>query len=56
MRRSGPNPTPEKILRALEALGNLDVGGFNVSFSPASRVGSRFVEVTVIGKSGTLLR
>lgn len=56
IRRSGPNPTPEKILRALEALGNLDVGGFNVSFSPASRVGSRFVEVTVIGKSGTLLR
>lgn len=56
IRRSSPNPTPEKILRALEALGNLDVGGFNVSFSPASRVGSRFVEVTVIGKSGTLLR
>jgi ABC-type branched-subunit amino acid transport system substrate-binding protein len=56
MRRSGPNPTPEKILRALEALGNLDVGGFNVSFSPGSRVGSRFVEVTVIGKNGTLLR
>jgi len=56
IRRAGPNPTPEKILRAMEALGNLDVGGFNVSFSPASRVGSRFVEVTVIGRNGTLLR
>lgn len=56
MRRAGPNPTSEKILRALEALGSLDVGGFNVSFSPGSRVGSRFVEVTVIGRNGTLLR
>ncbi len=56
IRRAGPNPSPEKILRALEGLGNLDVGGFNVSFSPNSRVGSRFVEVTVIGKNGTLLR
>ena len=56
MRRAGPNPTSEKILRALEALGSLDVGGFNVSFSPGSRVGSRFAEVTVIGRNGTLLR
>ena len=56
IRRAGPNPGPEKILHALETLGNLDVGGFNVSFSPNSRVGSRFVEVTVIGRNGTLLR
>ncbi|MFA7291381.1 MAG: ABC transporter substrate-binding protein [Rhodocyclaceae bacterium] len=56
IRRAGPNPSPEKILRALETLGNLDVGGFNVSFTPTSRVGSRFVEVTVIGRNGTLLR
>lgn len=56
VRRAGTNPTPEKILRSLETLGNLDVGGFNVNFSPSSRVGSRFVEVTVIGKNGSLLR
>jgi ABC-type branched-subunit amino acid transport system substrate-binding protein len=56
IRRAGTNPSPEKILRALETLGNLDVGGFNVSFTPTSRVGSRFVEVTVIGRNGTLLR
>jgi ABC-type branched-subunit amino acid transport system substrate-binding protein len=56
LRRAGPSPSPEKITRALESLGNFDVGGFTVNFSPANRIGSRFVEVTVIGKSGTLLR
>jgi len=33
-----------------------DVGGCKVSFSPENRVGSKFVEVTVIGRNGKLLR
>lgn len=56
LRRAGPNPGPEKVLRALETISNYDVGGFTVSFSPGNRVGSRYVEVTVIGRNGTLLR
>jgi len=56
LRRAGPNPTPEKVLRALETLGAHDVGGFQVNFSRANRIGSKFVEVTVIGRAGTLLR
>ena len=56
IRRAGPNPTAEKVVRALESLGSHDVGGFHVSFSPDNRIGSRFVEVTVIGKNGNLLR
>ncbi len=56
LRRAGPNPTPEKVLQALESLGTFDAGGFQVSFSRDNRIGSKFVEVTVIGRDGTLLR
>lgn len=55
LRRAGPNPTPEKVLRALESLGTYDAGGFQVNFSRDNRIGSKFVEVTVIGRNGTLL-
>jgi branched-chain amino acid transport system substrate-binding protein len=56
IRRSGPEPTRQKILSQLEKLDNYDVGGFRVTFSPTSRTGSKFVEVTVIGQDGRLLR
>lgn len=56
LRRAGPRPTPEKVLRALESLGRHDVGGFQVNFSRDNRIGSKYVEVTVIGREGKLLR
>ncbi|MBI4987228.1 MAG: ABC transporter substrate-binding protein [Rhodocyclales bacterium] len=56
LRRAGPKPTPEKVLRALESLGRHDVGGFQVNFSRDNRIGSKYVEVTVIGREGKLLR
>jgi branched-chain amino acid transport system substrate-binding protein len=56
LRRAGPNPTREKVIQSLESLNAYDVGGFTLSYSPHNRVGSRFVEITVIGKDGKLLR
>ena len=56
IRRSGTEPTRQKIITQLEKLHNYDVGGFRVSFSPEIRAGSKFVEVTVIGEGGRLLR
>lgn len=56
LRRAGPQPTRAKVIQALESLGDLDLGGVSVGFSPANRVGSRMVEVTVIGGSGRLMR
>jgi branched-chain amino acid transport system substrate-binding protein len=52
LRRSGPNPTRESVMKALESLRSYDVGGFTVSFAPNNRIGSRFVEITVISKDG----
>ncbi|MEO7642769.1 MAG: ABC transporter substrate-binding protein [Ramlibacter sp.] len=56
IRRAGGNPTREKVISQLEKMNNYDAGGFKVSFSPENRVGSKFVEVTVIGPHGKLMR
>ncbi|MES2400875.1 MAG: ABC transporter substrate-binding protein [Pseudomonadota bacterium] len=56
LRRAGPNPTRAKVVKALESMGSFDTGGITVSYSPSNRVGSRYVEVTVIGSTGKLLK
>jgi len=56
LRRAGPMPTRAKLVKALEGMDNFDLGGTRVNYSQTNRIGSRFVEVTVIGVSGKLLR
>ena len=56
LRRAGPQPTRARVVKALESMGNHDLGGVFVNFSGANRIGSRYVEVTVIGSSGKLLK
>jgi len=56
LRRVGPEPSRTKVLRALEAMQNFDVGGLVISYAPNKRVGSHFVEVTVIGGQGKLVK
>ena len=55
LRRAGKDLTREKMLAALEST-NLDLGGFRVSYSPSSRLGSRYVELTVVGPGGKILK
>jgi ABC-type branched-subunit amino acid transport system substrate-binding protein len=56
LRRAGPKPTRAKVVKALESMGSFDLGGTSVGYSAENRVGSRYVEVTVIGSSGKLLK
>ena len=56
LRRTGADLTREKFITAMESLRDYDVGGYTVSFSPTDHNGSKFVELTVIGKDGTFLR
>jgi len=56
LRRAGPEPTRARVLAALESLRDFDLGGMTVSYGTHERVGSRFVEVTVIGSDGRLLK
>jgi ABC-type branched-subunit amino acid transport system substrate-binding protein len=55
LRRAGKDLTREKMVAALEST-NLDLGGFRISYSPTSRLGSRFVELTVVGPGGKILK
>src|SRR5262245_3588421 len=52
IRRSGPNLTREGLMKTLDAMQNFNVGGYVVDFSPTNHNGSRFVELTAIGKAG----
>ena len=56
LRRAGPNPSREKFVAALETMRDYDTGGFPVNYAGGSRLGSRFVEVTIVGKGGKLMR
>jgi branched-chain amino acid transport system substrate-binding protein len=55
LRKAGKDLTREKLLAALEGT-NTDLGGFRVAFSPTNRQGSRFVELTVVGSGGKILK
>lgn len=55
LRRTGKDLTREKLVSTLEGT-NLDLGGFRVSYSPNSRLGSRYVELTVVGPGGKILK
>jgi ABC-type branched-subunit amino acid transport system substrate-binding protein len=56
LRRTGPDLTRERFVNAMEQIRDFDVGGFTVSFSPTDHSGSKFVELTVIGKDERFLR
>ena len=56
LRKAGKEPTREKLVAALEGMQNHDLGGYRVSYSPTDRTGSRFVDLTVIGSGGRVLR
>jgi ABC-type branched-subunit amino acid transport system substrate-binding protein len=55
LKRAGRNPTRESVVTAFESL-RLDLGGFKVGYSPSSRTGSDFVDLTMISKDGKFIR
>jgi len=56
IRKSGRDLTREKLVATLEGLQNHDLGGYRVTYSANERSGSRFVDLTVIGNNGRVLR
>jgi ABC-type branched-subunit amino acid transport system substrate-binding protein len=56
LKRAGRELSRERFIAGLETMNGVDVGGFTVSFSPTSRSGSQFVELTIIGRGGKFLR
>jgi len=56
LRRAGRNPTREGLITSLESMKDYDAGGFWVSYSPSDHDGSKFIELTAIGKDKTFVR
>jgi ABC-type branched-subunit amino acid transport system substrate-binding protein len=56
LKRTGKNPTREGLIDALERMQDVDFGGFYVSYSPKNHAGSKFVDLTIIGRGGKFLR
>jgi ABC-type branched-subunit amino acid transport system substrate-binding protein len=56
LRRAGPNPTRESVIKGMESLNRFDVGGFVIDFGNHSRSGSEHMEMTMIGKDGKFVR
>lgn len=49
IRHAGRDPTRESLLKALDNLGTVDVGGYVVTFSPTDHNGSNYVSLTILG-------
>jgi ABC-type branched-subunit amino acid transport system substrate-binding protein len=56
LRRAGRDLTREKLVAALETMNDFDVGGFTVTYTPGDHGGSRYVELTAIGRDGVFVR
>ncbi|MCK6432175.1 MAG: ABC transporter substrate-binding protein [Burkholderiaceae bacterium] len=56
LRRAGPNPTRDKIVQALHAFGEFNLGGVYLHYSPRQRSGWGQVELTILGAQGKLIR
>ena len=56
LRRAGANPTPAKLMQALEGLRKYDIGGLEVSFSATDHSGLDYADLSIIGPDGKFKR
>lgn len=52
LRKAGKNLTRESFVTALESLRDYNLGGFTVNYSGKSHEGSRYTDLTIIGRGG----
>jgi ABC-type branched-subunit amino acid transport system substrate-binding protein len=55
LKRAGKDLSRDRLEAALEG-GAFDLGGYKVNYNPSSHNGSRFVDLTIIGRNGQVLR
>jgi ABC-type branched-subunit amino acid transport system substrate-binding protein len=56
IKRAGPSPTPKKVLDALEGLGRFDLGDYVVNYTAVQHRVEPSVDVTIINRSGNLIK
>jgi branched-chain amino acid transport system substrate-binding protein len=55
LRQAGRNLTPQTLSAALEGLGSYDLGDYRIEFNSNQRLGSRFVEASIIAVDGKMM-
>jgi len=53
---AGRKPTREGLIQAFENMRDVDIGGMKLAFAPNDHNGSDYVEITMIGRGGKLVR
>jgi branched-chain amino acid transport system substrate-binding protein len=56
LKRAGRDLTRDKLIATFEKMGDVDIGGFYTNFSPSNHNGSKFVDLTIIGRNARFLR
>lgn len=56
LRSAGRDPTRERLQKAMESLGSLDVGGMTVRYAPSAHAGSTFVDTVIVAGDGRFSR
>ena len=56
LRRAGPNPTRDKLRRALETFNRFDLGGIEVGYSPTDHSGLDYADLSIVGPDGKFRR
>ncbi len=56
LKRAGKDLSRDKLVSSLESMNGADLGGYRINYGPNTRLGSRFVELTVIGQGGKILK
>jgi len=57
LRRAGKEPTREKLIAGLETMKGFDLGGgLDVTYGPNLRVGTSYIDLTIISKTGKFVR
>ena len=56
LKRAGRDLTRERLMDAIEGIRNMDLGNYVVEFGPDKHHGSRFVDITLIGRNGKLVK
>ena len=55
-RAGGKSLSRESLVTALQSLRDYDMGGFNVSYSARNHEGSRYTDLTTVGRGGKFIR
>lgn len=56
LKRTGRDLTREKLMSTIESIKNLDLGNYVVEFGADKHHGSRFVDITLMGRNGKLVK